>query len=152
LADMAKRRDINSVYNTFIKNYVKDFVKERTGRIHPSYNQFGTSSFRISGNSPNTTQLPRAKHGYDVRTCYTTYPDSVFIAVDFSSAEVKLLAWIAQEKEMIRAIAEGLDFHTFSASSMRKIPYEEMASILADQGHPQYKEYKGYRQLAKVLI
>lgn len=50
LADMAKRKDINSVHNTFVKTYVEDFVK-RDGRIHPSYNQFGTSSFRIDRKS-----------------------------------------------------------------------------------------------------
>lgn len=150
LADMAKRRDISSVHSTFIKTYVKDFVK-RDGRIHPSYNQFGTSSFRISGSDPNLTQLPRPKHGYNVRCCYTVEPGNVFISFDFSSAEVKVLANIAKEKAMLKAIADGLDFHSFSASAMRGIPYDEFVGIVSDQTHALYKEYKGYRQLAKTL-
>lgn len=150
LADMAVRKDISSVHNTFIKTYVEDFVK-RDGRIHPNYNQFGTSSFRITGSDPNMTQLPRAKHGYNIRTCYIVEDGYVFISFDFSSAEVKVLASISKEPAMLKAIADGLDFHTFSASSMRKIPYEEMVGVLKDSSHPKYKEYKELRQLAKIL-
>lgn len=150
LVDMAKRRDLSSVRGTFLSNYPKDFVK-RDGRVHPSYNMFGTSGFRISGDTPNLTQLPRAKHGYNVRTCYTCAPGNVFISFDFSSAEVKLLAAISKEPAMLKAIAEGLDFHTFSASSMRGIPYGEMIGVLSDEKHEKYKEYKELRQLSKVL-
>jgi len=150
LADMAVRRDISSVHNTFIKTYVKDWVK-RDGRIHPSYNQFGTSSFRITGSDPNLTQLPRARHGYNVRTCYTVREGYVFISFDFSSAEVKVLANISKEPAMLKAIAEGLDFHSFSASAMRKIPYEEIIAVLSDSSHPKYREYKELRQLSKTL-
>lgn len=150
LATMAKRRDISSCHNTFIRTYYRDWVKY-DGRIHPSYNLFGTSSFRITGSDPNLTQLPRAKHGYNVRCCYTTAPGYVFISFDFSSAEVKILANMAKEPAMLKAIQDGLDFHTFSASAMRGIPYEVIAGVLADQSHALYKEYKELRQLAKVL-
>ena len=150
LADMALRRDISSVHNTFVRTYVKDFVK-RDGRLHPSYNQFGTSSFRITGSDPNLTQLPRAKHGYNVRVCYTVREGYVFISFDFSSAEVKVLANISKEPAMLRAIADGLDFHSFSASAMRGIPYDEFVAVLADKSNPKFKEYKEARQLAKIL-
>lgn len=150
LADMAKRRDIVSVHNTFIRTYVRDFVK-RDGRLHPSYNQFGTSSFRITGSDPNLTQLPRAKHGYNVRVCYVVDRGMVFISFDFNSAEVKVLANISKEPAMLKAIADGLDFHSFSASAMRNIPYDEFHAIVSDKGHPQHKLYKEYRQLAKIL-
>lgn len=150
LADMAKRKDINSVRNTFIKTYVQDFVRS-DGRIHPSYNMFGTSSFRISSDGPNLTQLPRPKHGYNVRECYTVDSGNVFIAFDFSSAEVKILGAICKDKNMLKAIAKGLDFHSFSASAMMGVPYEEFIHILEDDSHPLKKEYKRMRQIAKVL-
>src|ERR1700757_3905261 len=150
LVDMAKRRDLSSVKGTFLTNYVKDFVK-RDGRVHPSYNMFGTSGFRISGDTPNLTQLPRSKHGYNIRTCYTTRPGCVFLSFDFSSAEVKILAAVSKEPSMLRAIEEGLDFHSFSASSMRGIPYKETIAVLSDENHEKYKEYKELRQLSKVL-
>jgi DNA polymerase I-like protein with 3'-5' exonuclease and polymerase domains len=150
LADMAKRRDINSVHNTFIKTYIEDFVRG-DGRIHPSYNMFGTSSFRITGDSPNLTQLPRPKHGYNVRECYCVDNGNVFIAFDFSSAEVKILGAICKDKNMLKAIADGLDFHSFSASAMMGVPYDEFIHVLEDDSNPLKKEYKRMRQIAKVL-
>jgi DNA polymerase-1 len=150
LADMAKRKDINSTHNTFIKNYIDDFVK-RDGRIHPRYNLHGTSSFRITGDQPNLTQLPRPKHGYNVRECYTVEEGYVFIAFDFSSAEVKILANICRDPGMMKAVAEGLDFHSFSASSMIGMPYEEYVGILSDKNSPRFKELKNLRQIAKTL-
>lgn len=150
LAYMAQRKDIFSTCNTFVRTYVRDFVK-RDGRIHPSYNQFGTSSFRITGSDPNLTQLPRPKHGFNVRTCYTVRNGYVFISFDFSSAEVKILANICKDPGMLKAIADGLDFHTFSAAQLRGISYEEIAAVLADKRHRLFKEYKGLRQLSKIL-
>jgi DNA polymerase-1 len=150
LADMAKRRDVNSVHNTFIKTYVDDFVK-RDGRIHPNYNLFGTSSFRITGDYPNLTQLPRAKHGYNVRTCFKVPSGYIFVAFDFSSAEVKILGALCKDPVLLKAIADGLDFHSFSASQMLGIPYAEFIAILGDKTHPSAKQFKVARQNAKAL-
>lgn len=149
LADMAKRRDINSAHNTFIKTYIEDFVK-RDGRIHPEYNMVGTSGFRISGDSPNLLQLPRPKHGYNIRECYITVKGKVFLAFDFSSAEVKILAALCKDPSMRKAIEDGLDFHSFSASSMLGVPYKEFVEVLKS-GEGRAKEYKLFRQVAKIL-
>jgi DNA polymerase-1 len=150
LADMAKRKDINSVHNTFIKTYIEDFVR-RDGRIHPSYNLHGTSSFRITGDNPNLTQLPRPKHGYNVRECYTVESGHIFIAADWSSAEVKILGALSKDPALLKAIADGLDFHSFSASQMIGVPYAEFIEILGNKQHPLAKQYKLARQNAKAL-
>jgi DNA polymerase-1 len=150
LAYMAKRKDISSTYNTFIKTYAKDFVA-KDGRIHPSYLLHGTSGFRISGIEPNLTQLPRPKHGYNIRTCYTVEDGMCFISFDFSSAEVKILAALCKDANMLKAVREKLDFHSMSASLMAGCPYEDFVKIIEDHDHPKYKEYKEMRQVAKVL-
>lgn len=150
LAYMAKRKDIDAVNNTFVKNYVRDFVK-KDGRIHPSYNLHGTSSFRITGGDPNLTQLPRPKHGYNIRECFIVEDEYVFLTWDFSSAEVKVLGAICKDKNMLKAIADGLDFHSFSASAMYGIPYDEFVHHLEDKSSPKRSEYKNMRQIAKVL-
>jgi DNA polymerase-1 len=156
---IGKRNDINSVHNTFVKTYVEDFVK-RDGRIHPSYNLHGTSSFRITGDRPNLTQLPRPKHGYNVRSCYRVPDGKVFLALDFSSAEVKVLGALCKDPALLRAIAEGKDFHSFSASAMHGIPYDEYVHVLeeGDQAKAErrevpaeYRKYKQWRQEAKTL-
>jgi DNA polymerase-1 len=150
LAWMAKRKDINSTHNTFIKSYVEDFVK-RDGRIHPSYNLHGTSGFRISGDSPNLTQLPRPKHGYNIRDCFIVEEGKVFIAFDFSSAEVKILAALCKDPAMLKAVAEGRDFHSSSASLMLKVSYEDFMKVMSDKTHKDFKDYKYWRQVAKIL-
>jgi DNA polymerase I len=150
LCDMAKRRDISSVHNTFIRTYVEDWVK-RDGRVHPSYNLVGTSGFRISGDSPNLLQLPRPRHGYNVRDCYTVPPGFVFVAADFSSAEVKVVANLCKDKNMIRAILDGLDFHSFSGSNLLGIPYEDFLAAVKNKSHPDHKKCKHYRQVCKIL-
>lgn len=150
LAHLAKRKDLNSIYNTFLKNYVGDFVKP-DGRIHPNYNLHGTSGFRISGDNPNLTQLPRPKHGYNIRTCYTVEKGYFFMAFDFSSAEVKILGALCKDPNMLKAIREGLDFHSYSASSMIKVSYEDFMAIIGDKTNPKFAEYKNLRQTAKIL-
>lgn len=151
LAHLAKRKDINSTHNTFIKTYVKDFVK-KDGRIHPSYNLHGTSGFRISGDSPNLTQLPRPKHGYNIRDCFKVEDGKVFLALDFSSAEVKILAALCKDPAMLKAVAEGRDFHASSASLMVGVSYETYVAVLKEgKGHALFAEYKHMRQVAKIL-
>jgi DNA polymerase-1 len=86
-----------------------------------------------------------------VRVCYRVEDGKVFISFDFSSAEVKILANLSKEPAMLKAIRDGLDFHTFSASAMLGIPYDEMAGVLSDDSHSKYKEYKNWRQIAKTL-
>lgn len=147
---LAERNDINAAYNTFIRTYVEDFVK-RDGRLHPTYNLHGTSSFRISGEYPNLTQLPRTRYGCNIRNCYITDDGYVFIAFDFSSAEVKLLGALSRDPMLLKAIEEGLDFHSFSASQMMGIDYAEFIGILEDRQHPLHKQYKEERQRSKVL-
>lgn len=149
VADIGKRNDLRSVYSTFLETYIQDFVK-RDGRIHPSYNLHGTSSFRITGDSPNLTQLPNAKHGYNIRLCYTVESGYVFIAFDFSSCEVKILGALCRDPKLLKAIEEGKDFHILTASNLYRIPYEELEAVLKDEAHPLYREYKFKRQAAKA--
>lgn len=150
LADIGKRNDIASVYRTFIRDYISEHVK-RDGRIHPSYNLNGTSSFRITGDNPNLTQLPREKHGYNVRECFVVDSGNIFLAFDFSSAEVKVLGALCRDPKLLQAIHEGKDFHSFSASAMYGIPYDDFIGILNDESHAKHKEYKVMRQNAKAL-
>jgi DNA polymerase-1 len=150
LADLAKMKDINSTHNTFVKSYVDDFVK-KDGRLHPNYNLHGTSSFRITGSDPNLTQLPRAKHGYNLRECYTVEPGYIFLAADWSSAEVKVLGALSRDPALLKAIELKYDFHSFSASQMIGVPYEEFMAVLGDKTNPLSKTYKQTRQSAKGL-
>lgn len=147
LADIAKRKNLASVHRGFISTYMDDYLQP-DGRIHALYNQFGTSTFRLSSSAPNLQNVPRA---FGVKMCFNARPGYVFVTFDFSSAEVKLLASICRDPGMLRAVEENLDFHSFSASGMFGIPYDEFVAVLEDRSHAKYKEYKEKRQSSKAL-
>lgn len=150
LSDLAKYGDVVSTYRTFVRTYVEDHVK-RDGRIHPQYNLHGTSSFRITGDSPNLTQLPNPKHGYNVRTLFCVDEGNAFLTADFSSAEIKILGAISGDPGILQSIRDGLDFHSFAATKIHNIDYNEFVHVLEDKRHPLFKKYKSFRQGAKAV-
>jgi len=156
---LAKRNNLASVHRTFFRSYVEDFVKS-DGRIHPSYNLFGTSSYRITGDKPNLTQLPNAqteeKLGYAIRQCYTVDLGYLFLCADQSSAEVKILGALCKDPKLLRAIAEGKDFHSYSATQMHGLDYDDFVIHLNYEGYDKdllaiKKRFKGLRQASKAL-
>ena len=161
LKDINRRKNVASVYNSFISTYIQDFLK-RDGRIHPEYNLHGTSSHRISSSNPNLLNLPRPDScaPYDIRSLYIAPPNHVFLTLDFSSCEVKVLAARCKDPAMLRAIREGKDFHTYTASLINGLTYEEMHHVLestkdqlkADASlAATFKRYKKLRQAAKSV-
>lgn len=145
-----RRNDVYAMHSNFIKTYLEDWVKS-DGRVHPRYNLNGTSSHRLSSSDPNLLNIPRGYYGYDIRSLYTVERGYVFITFDFSSCEVKILAALSGDEKMIDACRKGLDFHSFTASMMYNIPYEEMNAAVQDEHHPNHKLYKGFRQGAKAV-
>ena len=150
LMKLAERNDISSVHSSFIATYIEDWVK-RDGRIHPNYNLHGTSSHRISSDKPNLLNLPNPSHGFNVRDLYIVDDGYVFLTFDFSSCEVKVLAAMCKDENMLKAILSGLDFHSYTASLMYGIPYDELRGVLESDSHPLKKEYKQKRQNAKAV-
>lgn len=147
---LMERNDVDSVHSSFIATYIEDWVKP-DGRVHPSYNLHGTSSHRISSDSPNLLNLPNPTHGFNVRSNYIVEDGYAFLTFDFSSCEVKVLAALCRDENMLKAILGGLDFHSYTASLMYKIPYEEFVEILKNEDHPDRGKFKQMRQGAKAV-
>jgi DNA polymerase I-like protein with 3'-5' exonuclease and polymerase domains len=74
-----------------------------------------------------------------------------FLTFDFSSCEVKILAALCKDEKMMEAILKGLDFHSYTASLMYNIPYEDIVAAVDNEDHPQHKLFKGYRKNAKSV-
>lgn len=144
LRDIKRWQDVTAMYNNFIVSYIHDFVKPDS-RIHASYNLQGTSSHRINSTDPNMLNMPRGYYGYNIRDLYTATPGYTLMAFDFSSCEVKILAALSGDPNMIYACEQGYDFHSFSASLMMGIEYEE---FLANKKVPSYSDM---RQFAKAV-
>jgi DNA polymerase-1 len=150
LEAIKKRNDVFAMHGNFIKTYIEDWVKS-DGRVHPSYNLHGTSSHRISSSEPNLLNLPRGYYGYNIRQLYTAKPGYIFLAFDFSSCEVKILAALSGDETMIEACVSGKDFHSYTASMIYHIDYDEFVAIVKDHHHPDHKKFKNYRQGAKSV-
>lgn len=150
LKALIERNDVASVHRSFVSGYVERYVK-RDGRVHPNYNLHGTSSHRISGDNPNLLNVPVSKHGYSIRRLFTVRPGYAFLTFDYSSCEVKVLAALCKDETMLKAILSGLDFHTYTASQIQKIPYDEFFAILELEDHEEHKKYKQWRKEAKSV-
>lgn len=161
LALINRRKNVSSVYNSYVRSYVQDWVK-RDGKVHPEYNLHGTGSHRISSNNPNMLALPRPDScpPYDVRSQFIAPWGYVFVTFDFSSCEVKVLAARCRDPEMLKAIREGKDFHTYTASLINGLNYDEMHHVLESTKaqlaeslslQKTFKRYKKLRQAAKAV-
>ncbi len=146
---IAQHNELQSLFATFLNSYHLNV--KRDGRIHPNYNLHGTSSHRITGSNPNLTQLPKDRNGISVRSCFAAPEGYLFLAADQSSAEVKVLGAICRDENLLRAIREDRDFHSFTASLLAGIPYDEFVDILENGTKEQKAEYKAKRQDAKAV-
>lgn len=78
-------------------------------------------------------------------------PGYAFLTFDFSSCEVKILAALCKDENMIKSILQGLDFHSYTASMMYRVDYEALHHAVENEDHPQHKLYKAYRKNAKAV-
>ncbi len=104
------------------------------GRIHPSLQPIGATSGRLSCSSPNLQQLPKRSVGPLIRKCFVPSPGHVFVAMDYSQIELRILAHLANDENMIAAFGTGVDFHTLTAHNMFGIP---IADLDADKDRPE---------------
>ena len=102
---------------------------ENDGRIHTNFNQTITATGRISSTEPNLQNIPmRIELGRRIRKVFIPKKDHVFIDADYSQIELRILASLAQDDELIEAYRTNEDIHTITASKVFHIPMEEVTS------------------------
>ena len=101
------------------------------GRVHTTYNQAITATGRLSSSNPNLQNIPtRSELGHTVKTAFTVAPGSVFMAVDYSQIELRLLAHLSGDEHLVAAFNEGEDFHAETAARVFGVPIEEVTPQL----------------------
>ncbi len=88
-------------------------ARATTGRIHATYWQLGSQSGRYACSKPNIQQVPRS---LPFRGCFIPDPGNKFIVADYSQVELRAMAQISQDKDMIKAYVDGKDLHRLTAS------------------------------------
>ncbi|WP_028459060.1 DNA polymerase I [Chloroflexus sp. Y-396-1] len=117
-ADILTYRQLTKLKSTYI-DALPELVNPRTGRIHTSYNQLGAATGRLSSNNPNLQNIPvRTEEGREIRRAFVAAPGHRFIAADYSQIELRVLAHMSGDENLIAAFEQGLDIHAATASRL----------------------------------
>lgn len=113
------------------------------GRIHPWHNTYGAATGRFSCKNPNTQQLPnKDERSRRIRQLFKPDPRRVFIGMDYSQIELRILAHFCGDEAMLRAYREGIDIHAVTASEVFGIPLEKVLADEASGGSSERKKAK----------
>jgi len=122
-------RKIGKLLSTYINVY-QNICKTSGNVVHTVFNQTLTSTGRLSSSEPNMQNIPtRDEEGKNLRKIFVSkYKDGQIISADYSQIELRLLANMAQEDEMIQAYKQGIDIHTKTASEIFGVPIDEVSA------------------------
>ncbi len=117
-----EHRQLTKIKSTYV-DALPLLVNRDTGRVHTSYNQTGTVTGRISSSDPNLQNIPvRTELGRHVRGAFVAQEGSVLLGADYSQVELRILAHISQDPELLAAFARGEDIHASTASTVFQVP------------------------------
>ena len=109
-------RELSKLKGTYV-DALPQLVNPETGRIHTSYHPTGAATGRLSSSDPNLQNIPvRTPAGRRIRAAFVPAPGHVFIASDYSQIELRILAHVCEDPELIRAFRQGQDIHRHTAA------------------------------------
>ena len=124
-----KYREMTKIKSTYLDTLGP--LRQADGRVHTTYNQTITATGRLSSSNPNLQNIPtRSDLGRTVKTAFSAGEGSVFLAVDYSQIELRLLAHLSADEHLVRAFCDGEDFHAETASRVFGVPVDEVTPAL----------------------
>jgi DNA polymerase I len=123
-------RSLTKLKSTYVDS-LPTLVNPRDGRIHTSYNQAVASTGRLSSNNPNLQNIPiRTARGREIRKAFVPRNSHfTLLAADYSQIELRIIAHLSGDKDMIEAFANGLDIHTATAAKVYGVALEDVSVI-----------------------
>ena len=126
VADILEHRGLKKLIGTYIDALPK-LINPKTGHIHTSFNQTITATGRLSSSDPNLQNIPiRGEDGKEIRKAFIPEPGCLFFSADYSQIELRVMAHLSQDTEMIKVFREGKDLHAATAANIYKKPIEEV--------------------------
>ena len=126
VADILEHRGLKKLIGTYIDALPK-LINPRTGHIHTSFNQTVTATGRLSSSDPNLQNIPiRGEDGKEIRKAFIPEPGCLFFSADYSQIELRVMAHLSQDENMVRVFSEGKDLHAATAANIYKKPIEEV--------------------------
>ena len=121
-----KIRRLKKLIATYL-DALPDMVNPATGKIHTSYNQTVTATGRISSTNPNLQNIPiRTDDGREIRRAFIADPGDLIMSADYSQIELRLIADLSADKDMIEGFLSGDDIHRITASKIYSVPLDEV--------------------------
>ncbi len=127
-------RTLNKLLNTYADSLPK-LINSRTNKIHTSFNQSVTSTGRLSSTNPNLQNIPiRTAEGKRIRKAFVPENENnLLVAADYSQIELRLMAHLSEDKNMINAFLNNEDIHTATAAKINKIEHSEVSKEMRSQ-------------------
>ena len=128
IADILDYRQVTKLISTYVEGLLK--VADENGRVHTHFKQTGTATGRLSSTEPNLQNIPvRTELGRELRRFFLPEnEDYVIIDADYSQIELRLLAHVSGDTNMIRAFQSGVDVHTSTAATVFGVAESEVTS------------------------
>ena len=121
-----KYREIDKLKGTYL-DALPGLINPQTGHIHTSFNQTVTATGRLSSSNPNLQNIPvRDAQGKEVRKAFIPYPGQLFFSADYSQIELRIMAHLSKDENLIEAFMQGNDIHQATAAKIFKKPLEEV--------------------------
>lgn len=122
-------RGLKKLLNTYVET-LPQIINPRTGRIHTSYNQAVAATGRLSSVNPNLQNIPiRDENGREIRKAFIpSKPDRIYLSADYSQIELRLMAALSKDPNMLQAFANQLDIHAITAAKIFKVPEHEVSA------------------------
>lgn len=121
-----KIRRLKKLITTYL-DALPALVNPKTGKIHTSYNQTVTATGRISSTNPNLQNIPvRTDDGREIRRAFIADPACMMMSADYSQIELRLIADLSADRDMIEGFLSGDDIHRITASKIYKVPLDEV--------------------------
>ncbi|MCD0487207.1 DNA polymerase I [Pedobacter sp. MC2016-14] len=127
--DILDFRQLQKLKSTYV-DALPLLVNPKTGRVHTSFNQAVAATGRLSSNNPNLQNIPiRTERGREVRKAFIARDeDHVLLSADYSQIELRIIAEISKEENMLDAFSKGIDIHTATAAKVYGVTNEEVDS------------------------
>lgn len=149
LDNLLELRGLKKMYTTYIEGW-HDKVQD-DDRIHGQFKIIGTTSGRLSSSEPNLQQIPKTSVDANIKKQLVAPNGKLYMALDYSQAELRIMAHLSGDETYLEAFAKGQDPHLAIAVNKYGVSYDEANKAYSDEQHPDYKLWKNRRKQAKQI-
>lgn len=149
LDKLLELRGLEKMYKTYILGWSEKVQDDNC--LHGRFLLNGTTSGRLSSAEPNMQQIPKTSVDPNIKKQLIAKPGQLYLVMDFSQAELRIMAHLSKDETYLKAFRENKDPHLAIAAQKYGVPYDEAEKIYGDENHPDYKLWKTRRKQAKQI-